>query len=37
MIQYKNIVLEGNIGAGKTTAASMLSEKLNGQLILESF
>ncbi|MDP4662234.1 MAG: deoxynucleoside kinase [Salibacteraceae bacterium] len=37
MIQYKNIVLEGNIGAGKTTAASMLSEKLNGRLILESF
>lgn len=37
MIQYKNIVIEGNIGAGKTTAASMLSEKLNGRLILESF
>ncbi len=37
MSQYKNIVIEGNIGAGKTTAASMLSEKLNGRLILESF
>lgn len=37
MTQYKNIVIEGNIGAGKTTAASMLSEKLNARLILESF
>lgn len=37
MSDYKNIVIEGNIGAGKTTAATLLSEKLGARLILESF
>lgn len=31
------IVIEGNIGAGKTTLAKMLSQDLNGRLILERF
>ncbi|MGQ9847176.1 MAG: deoxynucleoside kinase [Bacteroidales bacterium] len=31
------IVIEGNIGAGKTTLAKMLSHDLNGRLILERF
>lgn len=29
------LVLEGNIGAGKTTLTKMLSEELNSKLILE--
>ena len=35
MNQY--IVIEGNIGAGKTTLAKRLSEHLNAQLLLEAF
>ncbi len=31
------IVIEGVIGAGKTSLAQMLAEKFNGQLILEEF
>jgi deoxyguanosine kinase len=31
------LVVEGNIGAGKTTLAKMLSEDLNSKLILEEF
>lgn len=31
------IVIEGNIGAGKTSLAHLLSAKLNGRLILERF
>ena len=31
------LVIEGNIGAGKTSLAQMLSEDLNGKLILEKF
>ena len=31
------IAIEGVIGAGKTTLAKMLSEKLNGKLVLEKF
>ena len=31
------LVIEGNIGAGKTTLATMLSADLNGKLILEGF
>jgi len=31
------LVIEGNIGAGKTTLASMLSADLNSKLILEGF
>ncbi len=31
------IVIEGVIGAGKTSLANMLAEKFNGQLVLEEF
>lgn len=31
------LVIEGNIGAGKTTLASMLSDDLNARLVLEQF
>ena len=31
------LVIEGNIGAGKTTLATMLSKDLNSKLILEGF
>lgn len=34
---YKYIVIEGCIGAGKTTLAEMLSADMNAELILESF
>ncbi|MEZ4880171.1 MAG: deoxynucleoside kinase [Chitinophagales bacterium] len=34
---YNYITIEGNIGAGKTTLAHLLSEEYGGQLILESF
>ncbi|NMC38135.1 MAG: deoxynucleoside kinase [Bacteroidales bacterium] len=34
---YNYIVIEGNIGAGKTTLATMIAEKYNGRLILEAF
>ncbi len=33
----KYIAIEGVIGAGKTTLAKMLSEKLNSKLVLENF
>ncbi len=36
-MNYKFIVIEGNIGAGKTTLAKALAKKLNGRLILEQF
>src|SRR5580765_3276255 len=36
-MQYSFIAIEGNIGAGKTSLASMLAEKFNGRLILEQF
>jgi deoxyadenosine/deoxycytidine kinase len=36
-MNYKFIVIEGNIGAGKTTLAKYLAEKYNGRLILEQF
>jgi deoxyadenosine/deoxycytidine kinase len=31
------IIIEGNIGAGKTTLASMLAEEQNAKLVLEQF
>ena len=31
------LVIEGNIGAGKTTLATMLAQELNAKLILEQF
>ncbi len=34
---YKYIVVEGNIGSGKTSLAKKLSSELNGNLILEEF
>ncbi len=34
-MQY--LVIEGNIGAGKTTLATMLSKELNAKLVLERF
>ena len=36
-MQYSYIAIEGNIGSGKTTLASMLSADLSIKLILESF
>lgn len=34
---YNFIVIEGNIGAGKTTLATKLAEDMNARLILEQF
>ncbi len=34
---YNFIAIEGNIGAGKTTLATRISEEYNGKLILEQF
>ncbi len=36
-MKYKFITIEGNIGAGKTTLANLLSNKLNARLVLEEF
>jgi len=36
-MNYKFIVIEGNIGAGKTTLSKALANKLNGRLILEQY
>lgn len=36
-MQYHFITIEGNIGAGKTTLARMLSKHLDARLILEEF
>lgn len=36
-MKYHFITIEGNIGAGKTTLANILSKKLNARLILEEF
>jgi len=35
--KYNYVVIEGNIGAGKTTLASRISEEFNARLILEHF
>ncbi|MCK9399540.1 MAG: deoxynucleoside kinase [Bacteroidales bacterium] len=37
LLKYNFIVIEGNIGAGKTTLAKRLSEEFNARLILERF
>ncbi len=37
MTFYNYIVIEGNIGAGKTSLASMIAEEYNAKLILEQF
>jgi deoxyadenosine/deoxycytidine kinase len=36
-MNYHNIAIEGNIGAGKTTLAHLLSKHFNARLILEQF
>jgi deoxyguanosine kinase len=36
-MQYKHIAIEGNIGSGKTTLATMLATDYQVRLILESF
>jgi deoxyadenosine/deoxycytidine kinase len=36
-IKYNYVVIEGNIGAGKTTLATRISEQFNAHLILEHF
>jgi len=36
-IPYNYIAIEGNIGAGKTTLATRISQHLNARLILEQF
>jgi len=36
-MQYNFLVVEGNIGAGKTSLANMLSQEYQAHLILESF
>jgi len=36
-MKYNFITIEGNIGAGKTTLASLLSKRLNARLVLEEF
>ena len=36
-MQYNFITIEGNIGAGKTTLANLLSKHYNARLILEEF
>ena len=36
-MKHNFITIEGNIGAGKTTLANLLSQKLNARLILEGF
>ena len=36
-MQHNFIVIEGNIGVGKTTLASMLAKDLDARLVLEKF
>jgi deoxyguanosine kinase len=36
-IKYNYVVIEGNIGAGKTTLASKIADQFNAYLILEHF
>jgi len=36
-LKYKYLVIEGNIGAGKTSLASMLAEETGSRLVLEAF
>lgn len=36
-VKYNYVVIEGNIGAGKTTLATRIAEQFNANLILEQF
>jgi deoxyadenosine/deoxycytidine kinase len=36
-LRYKYITIEGNIGAGKTSLATMLAKQFDAQLVLEQF
>ena len=36
-MKHQFITIEGNIGAGKTTLATILAKKLNARIILEEF
>ena len=36
-MKYKYLVIEGNIGAGKTSLASLLAEESGSRLVLETF
>lgn len=36
-MKYRYLVIEGNIGAGKTSLASLLAEETGSRLVLESF
>jgi len=36
-VKYNYVVIEGNIGAGKTTLATRIAEQFNARLILEHF
>ena len=36
-VRYNYVVIEGNIGAGKTTLATRIAKQFNGRLILERF
>jgi deoxyguanosine kinase len=36
-VKYNYLVIEGNIGAGKTTLATRIAEQFNARLILEHF
>ena len=36
-MRYKFVVIEGNIGAGKTTLATMLAKDYHARLVLENF
>jgi len=36
-LEYRYLVIEGNIGAGKTSLATMLAEETGSRLILEEF
>ena len=37
MYSYNYVTIEGNIGAGKTTLATILAERLQAKLVLEQF
>ena len=36
-IRYNYVVIEGNIGSGKTTLATKIADQFNGRLVLERF